>query len=78
MYIARQVALAFPVLLCCTEGYVLFTQDWLSSMNIKFYESKMNLNWRPILKSIMDVRPCSLLAHDCASLPVMQRLNSPR
>lgn len=25
-------------------------------MNIKYYESKMNLNWKPILKSITDVR----------------------
>ncbi|CAL8465250.1 g4785 [Coccomyxa elongata] len=29
-------------------------RDWLTSMNIKYYESKMNLNWKPILKSITD------------------------
>lgn len=28
-------------------------------MNIKYYESKMNLNWKPILKSITDVRTCA-------------------
>ncbi|CAM6087378.1 unnamed protein product [Calypogeia fissa] len=29
-------------------------KEWLNSMNIKYYESRMNLNWRPILKTIMD------------------------
>ena len=29
-------------------------REWLGSMDIKFYESKINLNWKPILKSIMD------------------------
>ncbi|KAK9903552.1 hypothetical protein WJX75_008667 [Coccomyxa subellipsoidea] len=29
-------------------------REWLTSMNIKYYESKMNLNWKPILKSITD------------------------
>eukprot|EP01018_Ginkgo_biloba_P035545 Gb_23782 [translate_table: standard] len=29
-------------------------KEWLNSMNIKYYESKMNLNWRPILKTILD------------------------
>ena len=33
-------------------------QDWLTNINIKFYESKINLNWKPILKSIMEVPPC--------------------
>lgn len=30
-------------------------QEWLSSIGIKYYEGKMNLNWKPILKSIMEV-----------------------
>lgn len=29
-------------------------RDWLSGINIKFYESKINLNWKPILKNITD------------------------
>ncbi|KAJ7569137.1 hypothetical protein O6H91_01G063000 [Diphasiastrum complanatum] len=29
-------------------------KEWLNHMNIKYYESRMNLNWRPILKTIMD------------------------
>ncbi|KAG6553865.1 hypothetical protein Mapa_004782 [Marchantia paleacea] len=29
-------------------------KEWLNSMNIKYYESRMNLNWRPILKTILD------------------------
>lgn len=35
-------------------------QEWLSSIGIKYYEGKMNLNWKPILKSIMEVRPSHL------------------
>lgn len=41
-------------------------QDWLTSIEIKYYESKVNLNWKNILKSIKEVRlrVCSvLLAH---------------
>lgn len=34
-------------------------QEWLGSINIKFYESKINLNWKPILKSIIEVRVTS-------------------
>lgn len=30
-------------------------QDWLTGLDLKFYESKINLNWKPILKSIMEV-----------------------
>lgn len=30
-------------------------KEWLNSMNIKYYESRMNLNWRPILKTILEV-----------------------
>ncbi|EFJ08291.1 hypothetical protein SELMODRAFT_269691 [Selaginella moellendorffii] len=29
-------------------------KEWLNSMAIKYYESRMNLNWRPILKTILD------------------------
>lgn len=32
-------------------------------MSIKYYESKMNLNWKPILKSIIEVFPL-LLSHN--------------
>ncbi len=31
-------------------------REWLSSMDIKFYENKVNLNWKQVLKSIVDVR----------------------
>ena len=27
-------------------------KDWLTSVRIKYYESKLNLAWKPILKSI--------------------------
>ena len=30
-------------------------QNFLSVNGIKFYESKMNLNWKPIIKSIQEV-----------------------
>ena len=30
-------------------------QDWLGGLDIKYYESKINLNWKPILKSIISV-----------------------
>jgi hypothetical protein len=30
-------------------------QDWLTSIEIKFYESKVNLNWKNIIKSIKEV-----------------------
>ncbi|KAJ7544149.1 hypothetical protein O6H91_09G066200 [Diphasiastrum complanatum] len=29
-------------------------KEWMNSLNIKYYESRMNLNWRPILKTILD------------------------
>ncbi len=29
-------------------------REWLQSMDIKFYENKINLNWKPILKSILE------------------------
>lgn len=30
-------------------------QDWLTSIEMKYYESKVNLNWKNILKSIKEV-----------------------
>ncbi len=32
-------------------------QGFLSVNGIKHYESKMNLNWKPIIKSIQEVVP---------------------
>lgn len=32
-------------------------REWLQSMDVKFYENKINLNWKPILKSILEARP---------------------
>ncbi len=29
-------------------------KDWLTSCKIKYYESKLNLAWKPILKSIVE------------------------
>eukprot|EP00897_Mesotaenium_endlicherianum_P010392 jgi/Mesen1/9381/ME000610S08682 len=29
-------------------------KEWLNQMNIKYYESRLNLNWKPILKEITD------------------------
>jgi nucleosome binding factor SPN SPT16 subunit len=29
-------------------------KEWLTSMKIKYYESKMNLAWKPILKHIQE------------------------
>lgn len=29
-------------------------KEWLTSVKIKYYESKMNLAWKPILKSIQE------------------------
>ena len=34
-------------------------REWLSSMDVKFYENKVNLNWKAVLKSIIDVSPYS-------------------
>eukprot|EP00193_Tetraselmis_chui_P009333 CAMPEP_0177759208 /NCGR_PEP_ID=MMETSP0491_2-20121128/4609_1 /TAXON_ID=63592 /ORGANISM="Tetraselmis chuii, Strain PLY429" /LENGTH=316 /DNA_ID=CAMNT_0019275021 /DNA_START=1 /DNA_END=949 /DNA_ORIENTATION=+ len=28
-------------------------KEWLTSVNIKYYESRLNLNWKPILKNII-------------------------
>ena len=47
-------------------------QDWLTNINIKFYESKINLNWKPILKSIMEVAPCCYVLIAQASSPVLK------
>ena len=44
-------------------------REWLSSMDIKFYENKVNLNWKQVLKSIVDVRPPTFyLYFHCANL----------
>lgn len=37
-------------------------REWLSSMDVKFYENKVNLNWKAVLKSIIDVSP-----HSCGA-----------
>lgn len=29
-------------------------KDWLNDSNLKYYETKLNLNWRKVLKAIMD------------------------
>jgi nucleosome binding factor SPN SPT16 subunit len=29
-------------------------KDWLTSVGLKYYESKLNLAWKPILKSIQE------------------------
>eukprot|EP00210_Caulerpa_lentillifera_P002529 g2426.t1 len=34
--------------------YLDTVKDWLTSVKVKYYETKMNLAWRPILKNIMD------------------------
>ena len=36
-------------------------REWLGSMDIKFYENKVNLNWKQVLKSIVDVSPPPLI-----------------
>ena len=41
--------------LCCL-------QNFLSVNGIKFYESKMNLNWKPIIKSIQEVGRSAILS----------------
>ena len=35
-------------------------REWLSSMDVKFYENKVNLNWKQVLKSIVEVRGADL------------------
>ena len=40
-----------------------FSQGFLSVNGIKFYESKMNLNWKPIIKSIQEVRTLQYSLH---------------
>ena len=34
----------------------MWLQDWLTSIDTKYFESKVNLNWKNILKSIKEVR----------------------
>ena len=36
------------------SSYLDTLKEWLTSMKLKYYETKMNLAWRPILKNIMD------------------------
>lgn len=44
-------------------------KDWLTSIEIKYYESKVNLNWKNVLKSIKEVcrSPCP-----CVSCPLAE------
>ena len=37
-------------------------KEWLNSVGIKYYESKMNLNWKPILKTILVCGPAACSA----------------
>lgn len=39
-------------------------------MGVKYYESKMNLNWKPILKSIQEVPglPCLGMTQTCCTV----------
>lgn len=34
--------------------YLDSLKEWMTRIKIKYYESKMNLNWKPILKTILD------------------------
>ncbi len=34
-------------------------KEWLNSVGVKYYESKMNLNWKPILKTILVRTRCA-------------------
>jgi hypothetical protein len=46
----------YHVLLSCPHPAVMVPihpQEWLTSVKIKYYESKLNLAWKPILKHIM-------------------------
>ena len=53
-----------PLLLLSVSSAWL-QQEWLgNSVNVKYYESKINLNWKPIQKNIMDV---GALASRCAA-----------
>ena len=42
------------------QPHLVLVQEWLTSMGIKYYESKMNLNWKPILKNITEVRRAAI------------------
>lgn len=33
------------------------SKEWLDTTDLKYYESRLNLNWRPILKTITDDHP---------------------
>lgn len=34
--------------------YLDTIKEWLTSVKIKYYETKMNLAWKPVLQNIMD------------------------
>ena len=56
-------------------------QDWLTGLDLKFYESKINLNWKPILKSIMEVGaklPCKMKYIVKIDIPEPMRLHTPK
>jgi len=49
-------------------------KDWLTSVNIKYYESRLNLAWKPILRSIQVRRRrwgcvCVYGAEECSAAP---------
>lgn len=46
-------------------------QDWLTSIEIKYYESKVNLNWKNILKSIKEVGDRATEGSGHVFLPVL-------
>ena len=59
----------FPASCAVPEaGITWCVQGFLSVNGIKFYESKMNLNWKPIIKSIQEV---------CSLIPVPSHLHAP-
>lgn len=50
-------------------------REWLSSMDIKFYENKVNLNWKQVLKSIVDVSLSALLTRFGNTQPILHHLS---
>ncbi len=54
----------------CSRPPPCAPQDWLTSTELKYYESKVNLNWKNILKSIKEVRGGTLVPGPaCITLP---------
>ena len=43
-------------------------KDWLTSVRINYYESKLNLAWKPILKSIQVKQDGILCERHCGGL----------